>query len=433
MTHDRRCQGCETDLQAGTPVGRDPVIRAVKEWLMAPKFSVRLPAFGTIPLSESPVRLHVLDGIRGWASLVVVCFHMSWEMFGNIEPLYRNPFTAGLLDGQVAVSVFFVLSGEALSIGFFSGKGRRSIINLAVKRYPRLTIPILINSLLILFLYWSRLICCETAGALVHRPDWLSKFMLGNVDFTRAMSFSLYKVFVNRDPFANFDPFLWTMRLELIGSIIVFLILYVGYGSRTTWPLLIMATLLFLSRQGDFGQIACFLAGISFAKLRLSGSFGTLSHRKGFVFASYVALLVVIALDGLWHSTDTHRDLCPLLAIIVVLCISINPRLTRFMENSASQFLGRISFPLFLVQFPVIISLSSGLVIYARNMGFLHHTTFVIVLISVSASILCAILFEPVETFTKIACDRVSRLVMGYLPEAIGTRSLPKHFPSFRK
>lgn len=363
----------------------------------------------------------------------MVCFHMSWELFGNIEPLYRNPVTAAFLDGQVAVSIFFVLSGEALSLGFFSGKKRRSVIGLAAKRYPRLVIPILINSLLVLSLYYLGLICCETAGSLVHRPDWLGKFMQGDVDFTRAISFSLYKVFVNRDPFANLDPFLWTMRLELVGSIIVFAILYVGYGFRATWPLLILTTLVLLSRQGDFGQISCFLAGISFAKLRLSGIFGKFSRQKGFVFTSDIALLFEIAFDGLWHSTDTHRNLCPLLAIIIVLCISINPPLTRFMENSFSQFLGRISFPLFLVQFPVIISLSSGLVVYASSMGLLHQTTFIIVLISVSASILCAILFEPVETFTKIACNKFSRLFMRYLPDGIGTRSLPRHFPSYRE
>ena len=68
----------------------------------------------------STMRIDYLDGVRGWASLMVLLFHAFWETFGNVLPVFRNPVTAFLLDGHLAVFVFFVLSGDALSTAWFS-------------------------------------------------------------------------------------------------------------------------------------------------------------------------------------------------------------------------------------------------------------------------------------------------------------------------
>ncbi|HEX4183201.1 MAG TPA: heparan-alpha-glucosaminide N-acetyltransferase domain-containing protein, partial [Caulobacteraceae bacterium] len=87
------------------------------------------------------MRYHALDGIRGWAALSVVAFHMYWETFGARYPEFRNLASASLLDGWLAVSVFFVLSGEALSTSCLAKQDRRIALDLGVRRYPRLVIP----------------------------------------------------------------------------------------------------------------------------------------------------------------------------------------------------------------------------------------------------------------------------------------------------
>src|SRR5258706_1988331 len=88
------------------------------------------------------IRFHEIDGLRGWAALSVVVFHLYWETFGVVMPGLRNPATAFFLDAGLAVSLFFVLSGEALSAAYFAGKGEVAVVKLCVKRYTRLTIPI---------------------------------------------------------------------------------------------------------------------------------------------------------------------------------------------------------------------------------------------------------------------------------------------------
>jgi peptidoglycan/LPS O-acetylase OafA/YrhL len=94
-----------------------------------------------------------------------------------IIPYVRNVWTTFFLDGRLAVSVFFVLSGSALSSAYFAGKGRRAVIALLIKRYPRLTIPILATSLILFGLYACGLVANVEAGHLVLRDDWLGLFL----------------------------------------------------------------------------------------------------------------------------------------------------------------------------------------------------------------------------------------------------------------
>lgn len=48
----------------------------------------------------------------------VLIFHLAWELFGAVVPAFRTPALRFVLDGNLAVCVFFVLSGDALSLGF---------------------------------------------------------------------------------------------------------------------------------------------------------------------------------------------------------------------------------------------------------------------------------------------------------------------------
>ncbi len=65
-------------------------------------------------------RIGALDGLRGWAALVVVVFHFTWEMWGVHFPVFRQ-FPASLINGQLAVSIFFTLSGYVLTVRRWQG------------------------------------------------------------------------------------------------------------------------------------------------------------------------------------------------------------------------------------------------------------------------------------------------------------------------
>jgi peptidoglycan/LPS O-acetylase OafA/YrhL len=103
-------------------------------------------------------RATYLDGIRGWAAFAVLVYHASWNMFGGVLPALQATWLGLLNDGQMAVSIFFVLSGFVLSIGYFRKGGLDPILKLAVQRYPRLTIPIAMAALIAYILMSSGLL-----------------------------------------------------------------------------------------------------------------------------------------------------------------------------------------------------------------------------------------------------------------------------------
>ena len=126
-----------------------------------------------------------VDGLRGWAALMVVCYHFTWERLGARYPILRNPVTAWFLNGDFAVSIFFVLSGIALTSGYFTNGDRRILVGLAVKRYSRLTIPILVTCFLTFALYQLGLTYCGSASVVVARPDWIGSWLSEPVTLLR--------------------------------------------------------------------------------------------------------------------------------------------------------------------------------------------------------------------------------------------------------
>ena len=69
-------------------------------------------------MESGPQRLRFLDGVRGWAAVVVLLYHIF------IDGLPANSFMADralwgkvfFLNGTLAVCVFFVVSGFSLSV-----------------------------------------------------------------------------------------------------------------------------------------------------------------------------------------------------------------------------------------------------------------------------------------------------------------------------
>jgi hypothetical protein len=67
------------------------------------------------PAGSSAARVVFLDGVRGWASLMVVLSHLLPCFLAITTPAYRHWYLTFVSDGNFAVYIFFVLSGFALS------------------------------------------------------------------------------------------------------------------------------------------------------------------------------------------------------------------------------------------------------------------------------------------------------------------------------
>jgi peptidoglycan/LPS O-acetylase OafA/YrhL len=98
-----------------------------------------------------------LEGLRGIAAIIVVFWHSMLGFFPSgagifsyfplDQTLVGKPWF-GLLNGNAAIAFFFVLSGFVLTQSYFQKRDDLSIVRGAVKRWPRLAIPVVVAVLM---------------------------------------------------------------------------------------------------------------------------------------------------------------------------------------------------------------------------------------------------------------------------------------------
>jgi peptidoglycan/LPS O-acetylase OafA/YrhL len=217
---------------------------------------------------------------------------------------------------------------------------------------------------------------------------------------------------------AAVDPFLWTMKYEMQGSFLVFAIILSFRYLKLPW-LIILISALILLLNSETSRIACFVFGIMFAAARINGVFVEIKKHRISMILSSVFLLVLACIDGFFHlkggghgDHGSHRHITAF-AVPIVFLIYCNSPLCQFLSSRVSRKLGDLSFPLYLVQFPVLISFTSMAIIIATVHGRLNVVSiFAIGLSSVGVCLLCSFLFLPVEKFTRYVGTQLTRLTV---------------------
>jgi peptidoglycan/LPS O-acetylase OafA/YrhL len=364
---------------------------------------------------ESPVkqdRLVFLDGLRGWAALMVVLSHLVVFFVGGTTQAYKGWYWAFPTDGNLAVFIFFVLSGFALSIGYIQ-TGRLSIITaLCVRRYLRLAIPILCASLFAYALHAASLLHNVEASK-VYDNRWLANFYTFAPSLYDSIKFGLYDVFIHIDAARSYNPILWTMPVELFGSFIVF--------SMCALLMHLKKRLLFMAALGLYFILTKNIYYLSF----IAGVFIALCyhHRDKPVFHKIRYALPVLLLAVLYYSTISLRGrdlplppiargdyLSILAAAAMVFAAAFYAPFQRFLENPMSRYLGSISFPIYLTHFIVICSFSSGMLLYLKesSFGYGDSSVHANVLISLLVCFIVAHYFRHVESLAIVVARRFS-------------------------
>ena len=359
--------------------------------------------------SIDTARIYELDAIRGWAALSVLLFHIFWEALGVRFEAFRFVFVAPFLNGDLAVCIFFVVSGAALSVPFHVNPDRRYIVKAAIKRYPRLMIPIAATTFAVWLLDRSGLMHGPQAAAILGRLDWLGLNNGATVSTANALYFATSGVFSGLSAQRNILPFLWTMPIELVGSMLLFLYLACkdieGQGGR------LLVSILAITYVAS-PYICCFFIGSLIVETR-SGrgrAMGFLLNR--WVVASAAVLCVVYAGGAVIYRTELLRYPNTIVAsAIVFYCLNI-PRLARLLSNSAiSRLLGKISFPLYLSHYAVLGAVFAPLIVAFGN-DLTVLTAGLIGLASVVIALLVAIAFSPVEQASHRISKRVGDFIL---------------------
>ncbi|CCD92690.1 conserved membrane hypothetical protein [Bradyrhizobium sp. ORS 375] len=274
-----------------------------------------------------------------------------------------------LWKGSFAVCIFFVLSGYVLA--GFSEATTLSLPAQIVRRYLRLAVPMLMTSTIAWAIMAAGMMRNVEAAHLVTHSDWLAMWYQGfEPSFWSMVREALYDAF--RNGRADYNSNLWTMRIELIGSITIFLA-YVCIRNRMVR---IGAAALYLAWSYD-SYYALFAFGVLFYELegQVGAAFARwLPSERGREIL--VALVFVVGLyfgayshtpEGMvasWHpffprslpTTAFHM----IGAIIVVGALLYSRSLQSAFGSAFGRYLGKLSFVLYLVHIPIICSVSSG-------------------------------------------------------------------------
>src|SRR5262245_40950693 len=252
-------------------------------------------------------------------------------------------------------------------------------------RYVRLVIPIFaICSITYL------LLALNIIPHFAERPHPLDIFGTFTPSVAGLFEFSFVGAFVFQSNVENYDPPLWTMFYEFLGSFMVFAIVAVVRSWRLrTWILAILFVALALCEP----FFSLFAAGILVADVFRQDETSRSRHMAGAALCG--AGLLLTLLPAPW----------PLLKYVaapvcLVAGVAMFAPARRLFENRLSNFLGWISFPLYLVQAAVIYSFSvRGLDLLASFGLEAAQQRWIVGAATLPVAIFFAVLFCPINDF----------------------------------
>lgn len=309
-------------------------------------------------------RLASLDGPHRLASLMVVFTHvrLATEASGPaptsqeiLDGWLRGGFLVAVGDGATAVAIFFVLSGVVLVLPFL----RRSSVPRWLAYYPRRLVRIYLPvwASIALGFAWFVLVPRRSDPSL---PWWIADHQpnLGRGALFRA--FTLIQS-------TNLNTPLWSLHWEIIFSLALPLFVLVVLPRHRSWPWIVVAAAFALvlagsiTGSGEMLYLPQFLVGavlasrLAVVRERLGNA--TLRVKIALGLLVVAAFLVAPLLDGLAVWAPWPWALRMIAATGAVLVFLTYARARRLAETRVVQWLGRISFSLYLVHEPLVVSL----------------------------------------------------------------------------
>lgn len=344
-------------------------------------------------------RLHFLDGLRGWGAVIVLLYHTFVEIYPVTRDGGRMLFHLFPFNGGLAIFVFFIVSGYALSIGFLQRGDRAILEKIFIGRYFRLAVPITLGCLIVYLLAQSGLLL-----------DPLRRESAS--DLASVMSFALYGTFLagSSAPLTPI-PQLWTMPFEAFGSILILGLLWIAGMSRIRF--LFYAVLLWGLRSQP--MYAAFIVGALLAETHRFEL--TAEWHKRLSAVATVSLIPALLLVAILPGNTEFAVLC--VSTAVATCAAFSGPAREFLSNPLSRFLASISFPLYILHGAVIYSLGTwlqGMALSPIQVLGANCTT-------IAAAILVAWMFRWIDT----AGIYVSRSIGSLLDPRAAFRAFSKH------
>lgn len=343
------------------------------------------------------MRLNYLDSLKGIGAMIVLLSHyyLAFNVGVYELPLFSEYSPMNLfINGNWAVCLFIILSSFSI-VYSLEEKGKSCLKDIIIKRYFRLSIPIAFVLLLIYILYVCGLFYNDLVSSLIDN-FWLSYFYCKNISFVDFVKECIYVVLTGE---SELNSPLWMINYIFIGTFVIILLRIAMEGMSCKKKILILFVLaLFLLKISVY--YSCIICGYILYNLYLSNS---LENRYIIFFVKTISLLAFILFPIL-----IKNPLSNMISAFSLLYLVFNSHfLQRLLSNKYTIFLGKISYHLYLVHWPIICSISCFLFVEIFNVNELLSY-----MIAFFSSILISVLFawkitERVEPMYNLLIKKI--------------------------
>ena len=385
--------------------------KGIRDWVL----HIITPSILTRTSRQPPTSKSYLDGLRGFAALLVYIQHHqviarlgfpenSTDIFSNAYGYNNQHYFACLpfiriffSGGHFAAATFYVISGYVLSVKPLQLIYRKEVGALGdllasslFRRWMRLWLPVILTTVgyattLHIFGIWT---------TFPKRADTYRRELLIWYYFFKNFSFLLNQRSGESDLFP-YNTHLWSIPVEFRGSIVIFTSLLAlsrcTKGRRLWYAVVLICYFLYYIVDDGSPFYAMFVSGFLICQLDLLSTEGALPslvtrigenvHKR---FSFWGLFLLSLYLGGVptfspdlevlkvspgWHSllflsptsTDYKWYYLFFASSLLVLSVPRLPLVRWFFEGRFCQYLGQISFALYLVHGPVLWTLGDRL------------------------------------------------------------------------
>lgn len=400
-------------------------------------------------------KITYLEGIRGIAAFLVIFNHfmvaffpatywgdsMKSNLFGNFEVfLSQSPLNL-FSNGNFAVCIFFILSGFVLSYSYFKTYNTNKVTSSAIKRYFRLTLPILFIFIIIALLMKNNLFFNKEASVITGSTIWLEKFFNFDINVLSILQNAFCEVPFNGS--SEYLTVLWTITYELIGSFITYLFILL-FGKMNKRYIAYIAYIAFIIIFHQTYYLA-FILGILLSDLFCNSNkiFSKKSVKVFSILVFVLALYLGSYPSGIKPTNNEYKFIAsinidaPLYlfyhtigAAMLIFSILSSNILQKILSFKPLVFIGEISFSVYLVHVVVLCSFSSYVFIKIYESLNRYLVSFGITLIiSIPIIILISYIFE------KIIVKNINKL-LNYIEKKLKiefNNKIEEEFSEFKK
>ena len=264
-------------------------------------------------------------------------------------------------NGELAVAVFWFLSGYVISIKLFEGNANYLIAAIA-KRYFRLAIPVLGSVLFAYSLMRFGWMYNDELSIVLHgnKDSWLGSLFDFEPNLLGALKAGLWDTFFQPGIGYIYNPVLWTMNPELFGSFLCFVIH--GALNRTSIRYILVFVAIVAGLYFLKAWIISFMLRYLLSEIDFGGGLEKARSVLRYLFQggrqNAVMLVLTIVCGGF---PDYYGLSYPFVSAAIVIIVIHGRVGQRFLASRAAVWLGRISFSAYLLHLPIICSLGAFL------------------------------------------------------------------------